>query len=165
MTALSAVPAIAMYNNQDEKVWEMKPGFYLLVEKGVIQTLVKFRQNSPNANESGGLLIGYFRGDHLHITMLTTPMPGDRCSRTRFERRDLGHIKTLETAYKNSGGSINLLGEWHTHPERHPTPSPIDKKGWVKLQNIRMDQRTVFIIVGTESIWVGDSTGKEYIAA
>ncbi len=142
----------------------MRPGAYILIESDVMQALAEFRQVSPNSSESGGLLIGYFRGVHLHITMLTRPMPGDKRSRFLFERRDLGHIKTLEAAYKNSGGSINLLGEWHTHPEKHPKPSQIDKTGWEKLQKLRMDQQTIFIIVGTHSIWIGDHTGNRYCA-
>ncbi len=59
------------------------------------------------------------------------------------------------------------LGEWHTHPTAHPTPSYQDINNWkALLNNCKTDSRIlVFIILGTESIgfWIGHINANEII--
>lgn len=143
-------------------LWKINGGGYLYIEQTVIDTISSFKQISISSKEAGGLLIGYFKPPHIHVTNLTTPMPKDKASRTRYCREDLGHIKQLKLLYRTSHGMLNLIGEWHTHPEKIPTPSPIDLRQWGKLQGIRKNQATVCLILGSLEHWVGDSSGKQF---
>ena len=115
---------------------------------------------TDNSVESGGLLIGYFRRDHLHVTQLTVPYPKDKSTRYRFFREDPKHIQILQRLHNESNGQLNLLGEWHTHPEFDPTPSSIDRREWEKIQNVRRELPTIFLIAGIVSNWVGRSNGE-----
>ncbi|MBR8356014.1 hypothetical protein KDW10_01375 [Burkholderia vietnamiensis] len=45
----------------------------ILIEPFLLSTLMRFRQMDPAASESGGILLGYRRGMHLHMSMVKTP--------------------------------------------------------------------------------------------
>lgn len=143
-------------------LWQINSGCYLYIEQVVIDTISSFKQVSINSKEAGGLLIGYFKPPHLHVTNLTTPMPKDKASRTQYCREDIGHVKQLKSLYNTSHGKINLIGEWHTHPEKTPNPSSIDLNQWGKLQKARKNQLTICLILGTVDFWVGNSSGKQF---
>ena len=135
--------------------WILPPDGYVYIEPTVKQALNNYRQSKLNALEAGGLLTGYFAEQHLHIVDVTVPLPKDKRTRTRFYRRDPGHIQQVHKNYKSSNGLLNVLGEWHTHPEKQPSPSSIDIKTWYKIQSKRKTLPTVFLIVGIEDWWLG----------
>ncbi|MET3821874.1 hypothetical protein ACVK00_000780 [Burkholderia sp. PvR073] len=62
----------------------------ILIEPFVLSTLMGFRQTDPTAPESGGILLGYRRGLHLHVSMVTTPQPGETHTVTVFDDRHMG---------------------------------------------------------------------------
>lgn len=99
----------------------------VLFDGGVVKRLIAFRQTARNSPEQGGILLGYRRGSDLDVIGITTPMPGDKCSRYSFSRQDKGHERIARLAWRQSGGTIDYLGEWHTHPEKNPRPSPTDQ--------------------------------------
>src|ERR1700730_6975363 len=73
----------------------------------------------PEADgEAGGVLLGRYRGPHIEIMNCTTPLPEDLRTRFSFVWQDKGHQKAAIKEWLESGGSINFVGEWHTHPER-----------------------------------------------
>lgn len=148
--------------NEPGEIWEISNSGYLYIEQVVIDTISSFKQIPIKSDEAGGLLIGHFKPPHLHITNLTTPMPKDKASRTQYCREDPGHVKRLKSLYNLSSGKLNLIGEWHTHPERTPTPSSIDLNQWRKLQKKWPGQVTIFLILGTTGFWVGDGSGKQF---
>lgn len=131
---------------------------FVLVEAQVLQIFTKHRQLHRDSPESGGILLGYRRGPHLHVTEATTPLYSDQASRTRFFRSSAPHQNAALARWRKSGGRIDYLGEWHTHPEYNPSPSMIDTAGWQRI----MDKRTtpmLFVIAGIQDrLWIGLGT-------
>lgn len=128
---------------------------FVLVEERVLQTFARHRQLHWNAPESGGILLGYRRGRHLHVTQATVPLDNDRASRTLFFRSADQHQRTALARWRESGGTMDYLGEWHTHPELDPSPSTIDTRGWERILNAR-EEPMLFVIAGTQNIlWIG----------
>lgn len=119
----------------------------VLFESPVVETLNTWRQ-SGKRSEAGGILVGYRRGDHLHIVDCTTPYLQDRRSRFRFFRRDARHRQVARRYWDRTQHQAYYLGEWHTHPEDYPTPSQIDHAGWDTLMRSSLGPDILFLIVG-----------------
>lgn len=131
----------------------------ILIESRVLRIFDQHRQRSTTAPESGGILLGFRRQNHLHIADATSPNESDGQMRNFFSRSAHFHQSVARAKWKNSGGTIDYLGEWHTHPELGPTPSTIDKRGWLRISRFRKAPM-VFIIVGERNnLWVGLGDG------
>ncbi|AST88505.1 hypothetical protein HI806_21470 (plasmid) [Ralstonia solanacearum] len=131
----------------------------VLIEPSVLATLMRFRQTSVAAPESGGILLGYRRGMHLHVSMMTTPQPGDIQHRYGFQRQAQKHQNIALEQWKAERETMDYIGEWHTHPESEPTPSSIDKREWRRICNAR-NEPMVFLIAGTRNVlWIGVGRG------
>ena len=126
----------------------------ILIESTVNSVIGQHVQMKPGSLEAGGILVGYRRANHLHVVALTEPQPLDRRSVTSFERISSFHQELALVLWKKSGGKLDYLGEWHTHPERIPSPSDIDRREWRKLYS-RRPTPLVFIIAGTDGFWHG----------
>lgn len=127
----------------------------------ILQMLFSFAQDHKNSPESGGILIGRVLDGNSHIVVdhASRPMETDIQTRFSFIRRAAGHQEFFNQIWERSEGRCFYLGEWHTHPEKDPTPSTIDKREWRKLLNktIQGQNRLFFIIVGTTElvVWYG----------
>jgi integrative and conjugative element protein (TIGR02256 family) len=126
----------------------------LLVEPQLIERLLRFRQIGSNAPEAGGILMGYRRGPHTHVTDATTPSKRDTQQRFRFHRHATYHQRMATMRWKASGETLGYVGEWHTHPEDHPTPSGIDLHHWREI-GAAAARPMVFVIIGRKSCWFG----------
>ncbi len=116
----------------------------------------RFRQTRPSTPESGGILLGYRRGDHVHVVAATVPGPFDLGTRTSFRRSERGHREHALAIWRNSKEQMDYLGEWHTHPERHPSPWSTDHHAWNELMGQNLMHPLIFLILGTHtSQWVG----------
>lgn len=105
--------------------------------------------------EAGGLLLGSVHGTHMLIEQATIPTAWDSRSRCLFERMPFGHEAIALTRWAASQGTIRYLGEWHTHPEDHPSPSGRDRSEWNRLSAKRLDKRAMLaVIVGRKSLYV-----------
>lgn len=124
------------------------------------------RQIEANQPESFGVLIGSTSSDRrqIYIEEATTPMPGDRQSRSSFDLRDPGHQNAVDAAHRDSKGSRIYLGTWHTHPQSIPYPSGIDKKDWRQCLRRNIERSLVFIIAGTEETRVFVPCGRWFRA-
>lgn len=132
----------------------------LLIDGDVLVEFDRYRQRRSRDSESGGLLLGYRRGQHLHVTSITGPQSSDRATRVSFRRSCEGHAKIADDEWLSSGRRKDYLGEWHTHPEMRAMPSAIDKREWAKLLQGR-DNALLFIILGTHEDWFGLGAGTE----
>lgn len=137
------------------------PGFgHVLLEGGVLSGIAPYVQDQQGKPEAGGILLGYRRGPHLHIVEATSPGPGDRGTPSRFWRNAASHQRRATQAWKESGRQLDYLGEWHTHPQRRPSPSVIDLAEWAKITAIDPGRPMVFLIAGmSEQSWLGVGSG------
>lgn len=127
----------------------------ILIESNVLGALDPFRQRDLSSPEAGGILLGFRRGIHLHVVDLTTPHPDDTRRRTGFHREATEHQRIALARWSVSGGRMDYLGEWHTHPECSPKPSVIDRKEW-KVIVAHRTTPMLFLILGTMGQpWLG----------
>ncbi|WP_082401871.1 Mov34/MPN/PAD-1 family protein [Achromobacter dolens] len=119
----------------------------------VLRVFKHYRQRFFWQPESGGILLGRRRGKHLEVMLATGPSHKDRRSTFSFVREADWHAELAEQAWRQGGKKIDYLGEWHTHPQRVPTPSIIDRREWRKLILQRPDSTSILVVVvGTKSI-------------
>ncbi|MCY1529268.1 hypothetical protein D9M68_644020 [compost metagenome] len=144
--------------------WPDDSGRYALIERSVWEFLFSHAQTKPNATEAGGILLGHRAGDHIHVISATGPLPNDRRARLSVDRLDAGHQQIARDAWASSGGTIDYVGDWHTHPQNMPTPSSKDYSEWKKLTRI-LSRSHLFVIVGSSSnsLWLGCSAAKPMI--
>src|SRR5687768_16273206 len=102
----------------------------LLIEAPLLERLVAFRQVTSTAPEAGGILMGYRRGPHTHVTEATVPSRSDIRRRSSFFRHTGPHQRVALRRWKETNQTLDYVGEWHTHPEDDPGPSGIDLNHW-----------------------------------
>lgn len=138
----------------------------LYIRPEAIGKLFKYKQIRTIDTEAGGILIGRIleEDNNIIIDDVSEPMVTDNRKRTRFSRNVNGHQEYMDEAFKREKGSCFYLGEWHTHPQRIPVPSSVDRKDWKRLLNIEFESGYLFfIIVGIDDlkVWygqIGEST-------
>jgi integrative and conjugative element protein (TIGR02256 family) len=131
----------------------------LLLEPRISEVMDSHRQLTPDASEAGGILLGFRRPPHLHVTDLTEPLPTDERTRFWFRRNHHGHAQAALRHWERTQRTGDYMGEWHTHPEDLPKPSGKDLCEWRIL--LREQRRPlVFLIVGTKGRWVGVGSGS-----
>lgn len=135
----------------------------ILIEPKVVAELAEFRQLKLNSPESGGILLGFRRGSHIHVVEFTSPQPGDKQSRTSFDRVSGAHQQIAIDRWAASDSRMDYVGEWHTHPERCPTPSGIDAREWHAIYSSR-SMPMLFAILGTQrELWLGVGVGNQLL--
>lgn len=120
-----------------------------------LEVFSRYIQEGIDSKEAGGTLLGPVRGEHLEITEATEPSFWDRRFRFLFERMPYFHHRLAMKRWKESNGLVRHIGEWHTHPQDHPTPSSIDLREWQILAADRVDGRALLsLIVGCHELHV-----------
>lgn len=143
-------------------IFQFKKNGKIKISRSTVNRLLEYVQDENGKLEAGGVLLGRYLIDSENIIVdrITVPMVGDSRERNYFKRHQKRHQKVIEKAWEDSGGTCNYLGEWHTHAERYPIPSSLDKREWKrKLQEDTFDSDNLyFIIVGTKSTraWEGN---------
>ena len=132
----------------------------LLIEPQVLEQLERFRQMAKSSPEAGGILMGYCRGPHTHVTEATIPTSRDVQRRFGFFRHAAHHQRVARRRWKESGETMDYVGEWHTHPEDAPSPSGVDLQHWQEIAKAS-SKPMVFLIVGRVSNWCGLELGTE----
>lgn len=134
-----------------------KGGPFVIVPADVVRTIGNY---VGDKTEAGGILLGRYRMPHIEIVTCSEPMTSDIRTFAGFDRRDRGHqLRALER-WKDSGGTITFVGEWHSHPEESPSPSPLDLRTWREAQRSAGNLPLVFIIRGYTGWWFGLGTGR-----
>jgi len=144
-------------------VFSISNGKKLKIDENPIESMLSYVQDTNVKDEAGGVILGRFikESNNIVIDVNTEPMEGDIRTRTRFKRGEKRHQKIINEIWKESEGTCNYLGEWHTHPEENPSPSTTDIKSWTKIlkNDVFSSKYLYFIIIGIESIgiWEGNS--------
>jgi integrative and conjugative element protein (TIGR02256 family) len=116
----------------------------------VLQHFARCRQTRFWHREAGGLLFARIVGDDITIEEATGPRRTDR--RSRYSYQGDRRAEQREIDQRHARG-LDYVGDWHTHPERWPKPSPDDDRAMIS--RVRESQHQllgfVFAIVGTAS--------------
>lgn len=115
-----------------------------------LTTFARYCQHDAIASEAGGVLLGRFIQGTSDIVVddVTMPGEGDTASRFAFRRGRRRTQQLIDQAWHDSGGTRNYLGEWHTHPEDDPTPSPTDRKNWQRIAAMaHYEQESLFFVI------------------
>ena len=73
--------------------------------------------------EAGGQLFARFEESGIHIVESTGPRRTDWRSRTSYKPDRVAEQLEIDERFRNG---LHFVGDWHTHPEDLPRPSPID---------------------------------------
>ena len=120
----------------------------IVLSDHVVAHFERHRQLDLHANESGGQLFARFSGEATLVQRVTGPRKVDRSGRFMFfphrgaERREIGRLWRL---------GFHYVGDWHTHPQRYPQPSPRDIMNLREAFSMSVHQLAGFllVIVGT----------------
>lgn len=116
------------------------------------EVMCRYRQLSKRDAEAGGMILGRLvvESNDLVVDEVTEPTKLDRKGRFFFIRRRRAAQSRVNQAWLGSNGTRNYLGEWHSHPEDNPTPSPVDIENWHRIgSQARFEQDfLLFAIVG-----------------
>ena len=139
--------------------------FQIIINDKILVDIQKYKQLCSE-NESGGILFGKKKekAEEYHIVDLTFPNENDSSTRFSFLRNAKAAQIVINNIWEESDGYINYIGEWHTHPEKNPTPSGTDIKTYKKISK---DSSSLFpisinIIFGNANIFYicGYKNGK-----
>jgi integrative and conjugative element protein (TIGR02256 family) len=114
----------------------------------------KYRQLRWWQREAGGQLFARFALPDITIEEVTGPRRGDW--RTRFTYRPNRRAEQQEIAERHRRG-LHFVGDWHTHPEAVPRPSPRDDHSMRELftRSQHALNGLVLVIAGTDTAPLG----------
>lgn len=130
-----------------------------------VASLEQYRQMASAAKEAGGILLGrlVLETHDIIVDQVTVPTKGDRRSRFSFWRARAVPQRRVIALWKVSAGTQNYLGEWHTHPEDDPQPSPTDLANWSTIiRSAKYEQGSLlFAVIGRNKtrLWELKKTG------
>ncbi|HDR6277195.1 MULTISPECIES: Mov34/MPN/PAD-1 family protein [Bacillus cereus group] len=155
-----------MNNNKLEEVFILPDNKLLYIRPEALDKMNKYKQIKWNDTEAGGILIGRIlvEDENYIIDDVSEPMSKDKRMRTRFSRKVEGHQEYFNDVWERANGRCFYLGEWHTHPQRVPIPSSIDRTDWNRLLKMGYETgRLFFIIIGIEELKVWYGSGEELV--
>lgn len=123
----------------------------------VVDHFAEHRQQGKIKTEIGGQLFAKFAKKEVRVVRTTGPNASDKRGWSWFkpdQRKQNIEIKQL------FGDGLHFVGDWHTHPEREPSPSSWDLESMEDCFNKSRHQLKAFVmvIIGhanfTQGIWV-----------
>lgn len=127
------------------------------IEEIVYQKWTSYIDNYNFEIESGGIIVGKLNPAEKQViaTDITEPQKEDKCTKNTYKRAECGHQEIMDNLWKESGFVKTYIGEWHTHNQRMPHPSWIDRRNWLQISKRKQNSEwLLFVIVGTEQIGV-----------
>jgi integrative and conjugative element protein (TIGR02256 family) len=98
-------------------------GQRLVFETGVLDHFAAHQQTEQTPNEAGGQLFAACEDGIIRVVLATGPRPTDKRGPLSYvpdRREERREIKRFFAK------GLHFVGDWHTHPERVPSPSVID---------------------------------------
>jgi integrative and conjugative element protein (TIGR02256 family) len=135
-------------------------GPIVLMPRKVVSLMRRYQMPTEVHKEAGGIFIGNYRNRHIEVLGCTEPMPEDRRHLYSFDRMDPRHAEYADVLWRKSGRTSTFVGEWHTHPEAHPSPSSIDHSTWNTVIRKCHPMSVIFSICGTTEtcFWLGTTS-------
>lgn len=136
--------------------------YKIILSTSVIMVIEKYIQNDSKKNEAGGVLLGSMVGNTIHVLKASIPNGFDKATRTSFVRDNNVAQVILDFEFANSQDTIFYLGDWHTHPEEHPSPSTQDTQmAHEQFKKSQLSQPlTIMLIRGTKGWYISLYDGK-----
>ncbi len=139
------------------------PKIQVVFEPSVVNIMTSKTQLDRNVKERGGVLLGrLFPNENLIVVVDAIESPAISSSYTELYVNNNISNKKIQQHWKESGGKITYVGDWHTHPEMTPSPSFIDRDTFKSTyRSSKIDQNFLLcVIIGTSSfeeggLWVG----------
>lgn len=103
----------------------------VVIAESAMEHMVRYRQLSWYSREAGGQLFGTVGSSEVCVLTATGPYRGDQRWRTSYRSNPQAAQRAIDL---QAGEGRLYLGEWHTHPEDHPTASGTDFDAMAKLQ-------------------------------
>jgi integrative and conjugative element protein (TIGR02256 family) len=104
---------------------DSRSGGIIELTSSVVELLVSFRQTRWREVERGGLL--FANPDHFDrvvVDVASPPHPNDLATRNSLA---LNHDRCMAEIRRANKAGRWLVGYWHTHLEKHPRISPVDR--------------------------------------
>lgn len=144
-------------------VYRVTPTQRLIIVEHALKQMQAFAQHRWWDREAGGVMMGRHLLDSHDVVVdeVSTPQDTDRRSRFNFFR-SRKHEQVARQRWLHEHSTSAYLGLWHTHPERDPTPSSVDRHDWENAvaNDVYEGSRLFFPIVGTECIRVWTKTRR-----
>jgi integrative and conjugative element protein (TIGR02256 family) len=121
-----------------------------VVGPDALAAVLAHRQMKWFAKEAGGVLLGrvILEQPDVLVDAVSQPSAADRRGRFNFFRARAPTQAAINAAHAASGGERIYLGEWHTHPEDHPSPSRVDLADWRRLAcEATFEQDALFFLI------------------
>lgn len=117
---------------------EVKTAGVAWIECGALQFMAK-ESDFASPFESGGVLLGYWSEDPRGpvVTHAVGPGPNAKHFRNRFVPDYAFHESEIARLYRHSGGTLQYLGDWHSHPGNAGLMSPSDRKTLYRIARSR----------------------------
>lgn len=137
------------------QTWVSRCGTYtvLIEDRFVDEALTLAKDHYPR--EVGTSLVGTYSDDGWDATVLhAAPLTTDsKAGRSWFQRGVRGLKTYFSAVFAKSSGVTHYVGEWHSHPDGAPIPSPTDDANMMEIVN---DPETrcpecILVIVGYRS--------------
>lgn len=137
----------------------------VIVHESVVKHINQYRQIGIKDPESGGQLFARVTSKEVVISLATGPYKEDRKSRFRLTLNRWRQRSDIRKLFRKG---LHFVGEWHTHPEKHPSPSSLDLDNMQECFERSKHQLESFImmIVGTDGsergLWLSQHNGSHY---
>ena len=95
----------------------------LVLSDEVVRKFRRYRQKRWYQREAGGQLFARLSPSRIVIEEATGPRRTDRRTRTSYVPDRAAEQREIDGRHAEG---LHFVGDWHTHPEKHPRPSGLD---------------------------------------
>lgn len=129
----------------------MRYGEHVFFSQAALATIKAYAQLDPESLEAGGLLFAKIKDGCAYIEIATEPRVTDERGRQSFHPDNDANQRDIEAMFKQG---LHWVGDWHTHPEPHPTPSAEDIKAFRDCWEASKPNPLIEVIQGSKSMRV-----------
>jgi len=140
------VAPVSKFKGENDKSWQTR------VTAEVRDELMECLRKSGR-NETGGLLLGQIdpKKKIIYVTRILLAPPDSKSGPYAFERGVQDVPEDITRIFQLTGGMIDYVGEWHTHPNGGKKLSIIDSEAIKKIKKV-LDPvlRPTFVMIVTK---------------